>query len=47
MNLTWTDGTPFNYTTGLPTSTLGNPANEVGFKVERAITPGGAFDVGR
>jgi hypothetical protein len=43
VNLTWTDGTPFNYTTGLPASTIGNPANEVGFKVERAISPTGAF----
>jgi FtsP/CotA-like multicopper oxidase with cupredoxin domain len=43
VNLTWTDGTPFNYTTGLPTSTLGNPANEVGFKVERAIDGTGVF----
>ena len=40
VNLTWTDGTPFNYTTGLPTSTLGNPANEVGFNVERAVGTG-------
>ena len=37
VNLTWTDGTPFDYTTGLPATTLGNPANEVGFKIERAI----------
>src|SRR5262245_15287172 len=34
--LTWTDTTPFNYATGLPASTLGNPANEVGFTVQRA-----------
>jgi FtsP/CotA-like multicopper oxidase with cupredoxin domain len=43
VNLTWTDGTLFNYTTGLPATTLGNPANEVGFKIERAISPTGAF----
>ena len=43
VNLTWTDGTPFNYTTGLPAATIANPANEVGFKVERAISPTGAF----
>ncbi len=43
VNLTWTDGTPFNYTTGLPASTVGNPANEVGFKVERAVGSAGTF----
>jgi putative cell wall-binding protein len=31
INLTWTDGTP----AGAP-GTLGNPANEVGFRIERA-----------
>ena len=45
IKLTWTDPTPFNYTTGLPTNTLGNPMNEVGFRIERATlsatgTPG-------
>jgi FtsP/CotA-like multicopper oxidase with cupredoxin domain len=43
VNLTWTDGTPFNYTTGLPAATLGNLANEVGFKIERAILNATAF----
>ncbi len=47
--LTWTDTTPFDYTTGLPTSTLGNPANEIGFTVQRAPgTSGGTFtDIGK
>jgi FtsP/CotA-like multicopper oxidase with cupredoxin domain len=36
VTLTWTDGTPFNYATGLPLTTLGNPANEIGFRFERA-----------
>jgi hypothetical protein len=40
INLSWTDGTPFDYTTGLPTSTIGNSANEVGFRVERAPKSG-------
>ncbi len=43
VNLTWTDGTPFNYATWKPTSTLGNPANEIGFRVERATVTGGAI----
>jgi len=34
--LNWTDGTPYNYATGLPTTTLGNPTNEIGFRIERA-----------
>ena len=43
-NLSWTDGTPFDYTTGQPTTTLGNPANEIGFSVERALgASGGVF----
>ena len=33
--LTWTDGTPFDYTTWTPATTVGNPANEVGFKIMR------------
>ncbi len=45
VNLTWTDATPFNYTTGLPLSTIANPANEVGFKIERAVVPSGAWTV--
>jgi FtsP/CotA-like multicopper oxidase with cupredoxin domain len=36
VNLAWVDGTPFNYSTGQPASTLGNPQNEIGFKIERA-----------
>jgi len=36
VNLTWTDGTPFDYTIGQPASTLGNPANEIGFVIQRA-----------
>ncbi len=40
--LAWTDGTPFDYTTGLPTSTMGNPAGEIGFRIERSDN-GGAF----
>jgi hypothetical protein len=40
--LTWTDGTPFDYTTGLPTSTMGNAANEIGFRIERSAN-GAAF----
>jgi FtsP/CotA-like multicopper oxidase with cupredoxin domain len=37
VELTWTDATPV----GDP-ATLGNPANEVGFRIERAVTgPGG------
>jgi hypothetical protein len=36
VNLSWTDGTPYNYTTGLPTATVGNPTNEIGFRIERA-----------
>ena len=40
VTLTWTDATPFNYSTGLPASTLGNPANEVGFRIERAPVSG-------
>jgi FtsP/CotA-like multicopper oxidase with cupredoxin domain len=34
--LTWTDATPFNYITGIPISTLGNSANEIGFLIQRA-----------
>ncbi|HVP13152.1 MAG TPA: hypothetical protein VMV94_18395 [Phycisphaerae bacterium] len=42
-SLSWTDATPFNYTTGTPTTTLGNPANEVGFKIMRGTGTGGAL----
>ena len=41
ITLTWTDPTPFNYTTGLPATTPGNPANEVGFRIMRATGTGG------
>ena len=36
--LTWTDGTPVS-----SASTLGNPQNEIGFRIERAIGAAGAF----
>jgi hypothetical protein len=36
VNLAWTDGTPVNNP-----ATLGNPANEVGYKIERAVVTGG------
>lgn len=36
VNLTWTDGTPAN-----DPATLGNPANEIGFKIMRASVIGG------
>jgi len=39
VNLTWTDVTPWNGTK--PQSTLGDPANEQGFRIERAIVTGG------
>jgi FtsP/CotA-like multicopper oxidase with cupredoxin domain len=42
--LSWVDPTPFDYVTGLPLSTLNNPANEIGFKILRADGPsGGSF----
>ena len=48
VRLTWTDPTPFNYATGQPVSTLGNPGNEIGFRVERAtgITGGTYAQIG-
>ena len=36
--LTWTDPTPASAPT-----TLGNPANEIGFRIERALGPTGSF----
>jgi FtsP/CotA-like multicopper oxidase with cupredoxin domain len=36
LTLTWADGTPFNYATWTPLTTLGNPGNEIGFRIERA-----------
>jgi hypothetical protein len=41
--LTWTDPTPFNYTTGQPASTLGNPMNEIGFRILRGTGTTGAL----
>jgi hypothetical protein len=44
VNLSWTDPTPFNYSTGLPLSTINNPANEIGFNILRAPgSSGGSF----
>jgi hypothetical protein len=38
VTLTWIDPTPFNYATGFTTGlNLGNPANEIGFRIERAV----------
>ena len=37
INLTWTDSTPFNGVTPTPPATLGDPANEIGFRIERVI----------
>ena len=36
VTLGWADSTPFDYATGLPAATLGNPANEIGFRIDRA-----------
>ncbi len=39
ITLNWTDTTPFNYATGFtapPSATLGNPANEIGFRIDRS-----------
>ncbi|HEY3356767.1 MAG TPA: putative Ig domain-containing protein, partial [Polyangia bacterium] len=38
ITLTWTDGTPVS-----DPATLGNPANEIGFRIERAAGAAGAF----
>jgi hypothetical protein len=44
VNLQWTDPTPFNYATRTPASTLGNPRNEIGYRIERAPgASGGTF----
>jgi hypothetical protein len=43
VTLTWTDPTPFNYATGLPVSTLGNPMNEIGFRIMRGTGNNGAL----
>ena len=41
VTVTWVDPTPYDYATGLPASTLGNPANEIGFNVMQAPSVGG------
>lgn len=41
VTLNWTDATPWNGTG--PLTTLGNPANEIGFRIERATLPAGTF----
>ncbi len=53
VDLTWTDGTPYDLATGKPLAPnfLGNPANEIGFRVERArlttpTDPGTFIDLG-
>ncbi|HKZ16707.1 MAG TPA: hypothetical protein VJ161_04495, partial [Geobacteraceae bacterium] len=38
VSLTWTDGTP-------AATSSGNPANEIGFRIERATGPTGAFAI--
>src|SRR6185436_7980882 len=38
VNLSWTDGTP-----AASPATLGNPANEIGFRIERGAGTAGAF----
>jgi hypothetical protein len=43
VKLTWTDPTPYNYATGLPASTLGNPMNEIGFRIMRGTGTAGAL----
>jgi len=42
FSLTWTDGTPVDY---LNPATFGNPANEIGFRIERATGAAGAFSL--
>ncbi len=46
VNLTWTDGTPWAPQTQTPASTLGNPANEIGFRIERAAGNGAFSGIG-
>ncbi|MEN6337908.1 MAG: multicopper oxidase domain-containing protein [Phycisphaerales bacterium] len=38
--LNWTDGTPFDYTLGTPVATIGDPNNEIGFRIERSDNNG-------
>ncbi len=42
VDLTWTDPTPINYVDPNQTN-FGNPANEIGFRIERAPGSTGAF----
>jgi hypothetical protein len=45
VDLSWTDPTPWD---GVgPLATLGNPANEIGFRVERAVGAGAFSEVGK
>ncbi len=39
--INWTDTTPFDYASWSPATTLGNPANEIGFRIERATGQSG------
>ncbi|MBF0484853.1 MAG: multicopper oxidase domain-containing protein, partial [Candidatus Omnitrophica bacterium] len=41
INLTWIDGTPAS-----APATLGNPANEIGFRIERAVGTGAFVTIG-
>ena len=43
VTLTWTDPTPYDYATGQPASTLGNPMNEIGFRILRGTGTAGAL----
>ncbi len=46
ITLDWTDGTPWDQTTGTgPALTRGNPANEVGYRIEREANGSGTWDV--
>jgi FtsP/CotA-like multicopper oxidase with cupredoxin domain len=41
VTLTWTEGTPFNYSAAFPQPNLGNLANEIGFQIQRATLGSG------
>lgn len=46
VTLDWADGTPWDNTTGTgPDATRGNPANEVGYRLERETDGSGVWDV--
>jgi len=46
ITLDWTDGTPWDSATGTgPGTTRGNPANEVGYRLERETDGSGVWDV--